>query len=890
MHSGDRTNLILIDANRDYAETVRQALDEERYGYAVTCAHDLGTALEQLAGGSYDSVLLDPALPGSNPLDVISEIRGAVPDVPIVVVTDSRDDRFFTRVMRHGAQDFLAKPQADHDTVARAVRHALERKYAGQALRESEERFRRVFEEGPVGMALIGRDMKLVRVNAAFCSMLGYDQGDLIGLHLDRLMCQDDPREVEHIERTFRGDIPHYQAERRLLRKNGSEVWGLLTASVVRDGGGEPLYGIAMVEDITERRRAEDAVRESHSLLHAVIGGTTDGVYVKDSKGRYLLLNEPAAQILGAPAAEVVGKSDAELLPPEVAEHISESDRKVLKGGETRTFEERIALGDEPRTYLTTKGVYHDESDFVVGLFGIARDITDRKRAEEELRRSESNYRTLVDHAIYGIYRSSPDGRFLAVNPALVSMLGYDSQEELLSINIRELYSDPAERDRLVKLYKRSKRIEGLDVEWQRRDGRRIMVRLSGRPVRSEESGLEGFEMIVEDVTERRLLEAQLRQAQKMEAVGELTGGIAHDLNNVLTIVSANLDLVVDSLPSEQAGLRDDLAETRRAARRGRALIKKLLGFSRRSKLEVKPIDPGQLTADVLGMLRRIVPETIRVDLTVEGAGMVIDADHSAIEQVLINLATNARDAMPNGGDIKIHVSRHRLDESYRLAHPWAKLEECVRVSVSDTGEGMDAQTLQRIFEPFFTTKPHGVGTGLGMSMVYGLVKQHRGFVDVESEPGKGTTVNLLFPVSEDPVPQFVAEEAVEVRSGGSETILLVEDEVPIQRAARRVLEKHGYEVLLADNGEDALEAYRSQRDRIDLVVSDVVMPKLSGAQLYEALRRDGEEPKFLFMSGYSARDVTDSQVLDSSLPFLHKPWSVGELLQKVREVLDSRG
>jgi PAS domain S-box-containing protein len=888
MRNGGSISVLLVDADRDYAEQIREGLSGERYGYVVNHVEALGAALEHLGVEAVDAVVMDPELPDSDTSDAVSMVRTKVPDIPLVVITSLENEQVLTKAMHHGAQDCLSKDQADLHGVARAVRHALERKYAGQALRESEERFRRVFDEGPVGMALVGRGARLVRANAALCQMLGRTREELADLSVREITHGGDSADITQVERVIEGEIPYFQTECRFLRRNGSLVWGMLTASVVRDQNDRLLYGIVMVEDITERRRAEEAVRESHSLLHAVIGGTPDAIYVKDLTGRYLLLNSAAAELLGRSAADIVGKTDYELLPESVASSIRQSDIEVAESGRACTFEESFVVDGDARTYLSTKGVYRDEADNIVGLFGIARDITERTKAEAELRRSEAKYRALVDHAVYGIYSSSLAGRFLSVNRALVSMLGYESEEELLGIRMdSDLYADPSEREQLVAQYLHRDRIEGLEVEWKRRDQTRILVRLSGRLVHGDDGQPEGFEMIVEDVTERRNLETQLRQAQKMEAVGELTGGIAHDLNNVLTIISANLDLIGESLPKGNADLSDDLLQSKEAAQRGRALIRKLLGFSRRSKLEMKPVDVGQLVADLLGMLRRVVPANIEVSLSVVDCDP-IDADSGAIEQMLINLVTNARDAMPEGGAIAITVGPWHMDKLFRAARPWAKLDHCLRLRVEDSGLGMDPQTVERVFEPFFTTKPHGTGTGLGMAMVYGLVKQHGGFVDVSSKAGSGSTIDLYFPFSKGSVAAPIKEQPARPVRGGSECILLVEDEAPIRRVARRVLEKHGYDVVVAVNGNDALARFEERSRKIDLVISDVVMPKLGGAGLYKKLSAGGDPPKILFTSGYTAKDFRTSGAIDPSLPFLHKPWSVNELLDKVREVLDS--
>ncbi len=504
----------------------------------------------------------------------------------------------------------------------------------------------------------------------------------------------------------------------------------------------------------------------------------------------------------------------------------------------------------------------------------------------------EESYRSLTEGALYGIYRSTVDGRFLTVNPALVEMLGYGSRAELLAVDLaRDVYADPDERRNLIEKYRGHGRIEGVEVEWRKKDGSGVLVRLSGRPVRGGAGNLECFEMIAEDVTERRTLEAQLRQSQKMEAVGQLTGGIAHDFNNILTVILANADLLQADLPQGRADLRAVLDETRTAAQRGSDLVRKLLGFSRRGKLEMKSVDLAQLVTDLSGMLRRVLPENVEVNLIANPPIGSALADAGAIEQILLNLATNARDAMPDGGRLTIEVKPDWLDGEYYATHPWVEPGEYVSISVTDTGIGMDEKTRERVFEPFFTTKPIGRGTGLGMAMVYGTVKQHRGHIHLYSEVGTGTTVKVYLPVAQ-PAASQPAESLFEaVPEHGNETILVVEDDLSIGRATRRALENHGYTVLLAADGEEALETVRRcGRCAIDLIITDLVMPKLGGRQLYEALRSAGSNIRVMFASGYSRRDIEECASLDTEVPFLHKPWTLTELLSRVRQALEREG
>jgi PAS domain S-box-containing protein len=508
-----------------------------------------------------------------------------------------------------------------------------------------------------------------------------------------------------------------------------------------------------------------------------------------------------------------------------------------------------------------------------------------RVRAEEALRRSEARYRSLIDNSAFGIFTSTPDGHFLTVNPALVRMLGYDSPQELLALDVdRDVFADPTARRRFIARYAEAPMYR-VEVEWKRKDGSAITVRLNGRAMRSESGEIASFETFAEDVTTREVIEERLRQVQKMEAMGELTGGIAHDFNNLLTIIISNAELLEPALPLEQRG---ELAELKAAARRGAAMIRKLLTFSRKAELAMEQVNMADAVRETTGLLRRFLPESIHLKLDAPEAAAVY-ADPSALEQILINLATNARDAMPSGGTLEITVSRPVLDE-VQLASLGATVAsgEFVCVSVRDTGIGMDERTRQRMFEPFFTTKPPHQGTGLGMAMVYGLIKQHRGLLGVYSEPGKGTTVRVYLPAAGDQRPPAAAESARSLR-GGTETILVVEDEEMIRGSTRRILERLGYRVILAGDGEEALAILRERKERVHLVLSDVVMPRVSGRQLHETIRREGLDVGFMFTSGYAALDARETPTLDPSVPYLPKPWSAMELADSVRDVLDRR-
>jgi PAS domain S-box-containing protein len=636
-----------------------------------------------------------------------------------------------------------------------------------------------------------------------------------------------------------------------------------------------------------DRIRTAAALEASEGRYRQLVESSLGLIATHDLNGVIRSLNPAAARALGLPSPIAgVGRGLVEFLAPAARPPFGDYLSRIEANGLDAGFMRVMTPAGEERVWEYRNTVVREpgREPYVLAH---ARDATERQLAEEALRRSERSYRTLVERAAYGIYRSTPAGRLLAVNPALVRMLGYGSEAELLAVDLaRDVYQDAEERRRLIETHGTAPYVEGIEADWKRKDGSPLRVRLSGTTVRGDTGALEAFEMIVEDVTEQHTLEAQLRQAQKMEAVGQLTGGIAHDFNNLLTVILANADLIAKSLPPEAAELRADVEDLQGAARRGAAMVRKLLAFSRREELRMRPVDLPKLVADLTGMLRRLVPEHITLEARAPAPVAPVLVDPGTVEQILLNLVTNARDAMPSGGMLTIMIAEAVVDKTYLLSHGWGEPGAYVRLSVIDTGIGMDQATLAHVFEPFFTTKPPGIGTGLGMAMVYGLVKQQRGFVEVRSRPGEGTTVEVSLPVASPSSGGAARGDRIDL-PGGSETILLVEDEEGIRRSASRILRRFGYQVLLAADGEEALSIYRRHRADIHLVISDVVMPRLSGTQLYQEVHRDPDPPRFILTSGYTARDVGDRAVLDRAGPLLQKPWTVDDLLRRVREALD---
>ena len=512
-------------------------------------------------------------------------------------------------------------------------------------------------------------------------------------------------------------------------------------------------------------------------------------------------------------------------------------------------------------------------------------DIADRKQAEEELRRSEASFRSLVENAPYGIVRSTLEGRIVMANPAFVRMLGYDSEADLCAHNMRDLYRDPGERQRLVIERWKNSIFRDLQLEWKRKDGRFITVNLTGGPVLAPDGAIDCFEVFAEDITERRLLERQLFQSQKMEAIGRLAGGIAHDFNNLLGVIMGHTELLLEQAAPDSR-LRRSIDAIQGAAERAGALTMQLLAFSRKQIVDPKILDVNLSLRELEKLLRRVIGEDVELILRLQPELRSIRIDPGQFDQILMNLVVNGRDALPRGGKLILETRDVTLDDSYVAAHMGSAAGQFVLLTVSDTGIGMDPETLSRIFEPFFTTKEKGKGTGLGLSTVYGIVKQAGGYIMAYSEPGRGSTFKVYFPSAAGvPAASGSRETSAEV-PGGKETILLVEDETDLRELTRDLLAASGYTVLEAPNPADALRIVADAPPRIDLLLTDVVMPGMDGQELAGRLTARWPGLKVLFMSGYADEVIAHRGVLARGTLLVQKPFARALLLRKIREAL----
>jgi len=550
--------------------------------------------------------------------------------------------------------------------------------------------------------------------------------------------------------------------------------------------------------------------------------------------------------------------------------------------------------GDEPKpserkhlaVELKAMGMYDGPADSkdkkFTGTYGVGRDISARRQAEEALKRSEEKYRTLFEDSRDAVYITTREGKFIEANQSFLDLFGY-SREEIIDLKAQEAYVNPDDRSRFQKEIEQKGSLRDFEVKLRRKDATEMDCLISATVRRADDGSILGYQGIIRDITEKKRLEAQFQAAQRMEAIGTLAGGLAHDFNNILMGIQGNTSLILLNKTSTHPDY-ERLKNIEQGAKTGAELTRQLLGFARGGKYEVKPTALDELierTSDMFGRTKK----EIAIHTKYQKDIWAVEVDQGQIEQVLLNLYVNAWQAMPGGGDLYIETENVTLDEDY--VKPFdVEPGRYVKISVTDTGVGMDEATKQRIFEPFFTTKEMGRGTGLGLASVYGIIRNHGGIINVYSEKGKGTTFEIYLPVSQREL--IKEEELSEELLKGTETILLVDDEDMIIDVGQGMLKALGYTVLVARGGKEAIELYKANRDKIDMVILDMIMPGVGGGETYDRIKEIKPDIKVLLSSGYSINGQAE-EILDRGCDgFIQKPFNMRQFSQKIREILDS--
>jgi len=905
-------------------------------GHHVTAVTNGAEAIERLKSGGFELIISDILMPVMDGFELCRKVKTdeALRRIPFIIYTatytDPKDEAYALKI---GADRFILKPcepevflAAIEETMAAAGRRdiasfqplkeeketyrlyserlvkkledkmmQLEREV--QARREAEkkaktasERWQITFDAMLDPVALLETDGTVRQCNRAFADFLGRDAGALVGQKCYRLIHQTE----DHIQ-----GCPLLRALHSGVRETMELPVGEKTLYVVLDpikASDRQVSGfVHIMRDITERKRVDEELQKSEERFKQIIENAVEWIWELDAQGLYTFASPMVRNILGYRPEEVVGiKHFYDFFHTEDRESLKKAAFEVFEGQRPfREFVNRNVRKDGETVWLSTSGVpFRDEKGKFLGYRGADTDITERKRFEETLRKSEEAYRNLVETARDVIFTLHPDGTFASLNPAFHAITGWSVADWVGKPFSPLIHSD--DLPLAMEKFRRS-----LQEELNEVFELRISTRPSGYVVgefiiapQIQNEKVVNILGIARDITERKRaeqemasLQEQFRQSQKMEAIGRLAGGIAHDFNNLLTVIKGNSQLSLLNL-QEGDPLKANIEEIRGASERASDLIRQLLAFSRKQIMEMQVLDLNLVLNRLDNMLHRVLGEDIElVTILTEGIGKV-KADPGQIEQVIVNLAVNSRDAMPGGGKLTIETANVELDEEYARKHIAVKPGQYVMLSVSDTGIGMTPEVKERVFEPFFTTKEMGKGTGLGLSTVYGIVKQSGGNIWVYSEAGKGTAFKIYLPQVDEPLTELKEVVSKEILQG-DETILIVEDEETVRKLAVRILKSLGYRTLEAPEGGRALILCEEFKEPIHLILTDVVMPGMSGPNLVERLREIHPEIKVLYMSGYTDNAIIHHGVLEEGTNFIQKPFTLENLARKVREVLD---
>jgi PAS domain S-box-containing protein len=762
------------------------------------------------------------------------------------------------------------------------VQDITERKETEHALRESETRYRQLFNHAPAGIYEIDfRTGRFVNVNDVMCAYSGYSREEFAHMGtMDILTPESQQQFLERYVKLLADEPVPEGVEYCIRRKNGDLMWVMLIARYLREGG-RIVGATVVVHDISQRRHSEEALRHSEERYRNILDSIEEGYFEVDLAGNLTFFNRALSQISGYSPQELRGMNNRQLATPESARRMYQIFSSVHRNGQpVRSLEVECLRKDGRRCVFEISAyLIRDPQGQPIGFRGVTRDVSERKRAEEERRKLESIVATSKDIMLF----VDSGYRHQACNESYLLALGR-SREEVIGHTLAEVFGPEYFESRLKEKLDRC--LEGNEIDYQKwvvfpAIGRRYMV-LSGYPFRDEGGKVNGAVLNAHDNTAAKLLEDQLQHAQKMEALGTLAGGVAHNFNNLLMGIQGNASLALLEAGSGQP-VQARLESIVKLVQSGSRLTQQLLGYAREGKYEVRAVNLNQVlqeTAQTFALTRR----DIRVQPELDTRPVDIDADRGQIEQVLLNLFVNAADAMPRGGELRLKTRRvsHQDFSEQRPFHP--KPGDYVLLTVADTGIGMDKAVQERIFEPFFTTKEMGKGTGLGLASVYGVVKGHGGYIEVESQKDVGTEFRIYLPAAQRSA-ELDLESTGHV-AAGSGVLLMVDDEEMVLDVSAQLLRRAGFTVHLARSGAEALDFYRANPGQIDLVILDMVMPGLGGGEVFDRLKQIDPQVRVLLSSGYSMEGQA-AEILERGCDgFIQKPFDMEQLTRKIRLVL----
>jgi two-component system cell cycle sensor histidine kinase/response regulator CckA len=880
--------LHLEDSPRD-AEIVRRKLEVDGVSCDIRLVGGKDDFETALAEKRFDLILLDHNLPGYDGITALKYAQRTRPDMPVILISGTVGDEEAVKCLHIGATDYLLKDRLDR--LAPAVHRAIEEAETRRSRRVAEAALvdlRDALDQHALVAITDGRGI-ITFVNDLFCEVSGYSRLELLGN--DHRMVSSGHHTKEFMRglwstitsgKIWRGEIEN-------KAKDGSFYWLDVTIVPFLNDDGTPRQYMAIRTVITERKAAEQALRNERDRAQRYLD-TAEVILLKlDLEGRVTLINRYGCAVLGWPAEELLGRDWVETcLPPRLRGALGKKFEALLLGDLAIVENAILTRSGEERLVEWRNSLLRDDDGQVSGTLSSGTDVTERNEAVEALRAAEERTQFVLQNAKVGVWDMDytngalrwsgtmeaqyglPSGTFAGTFDAFVQMVHPDDRAVLLDTVGKAMATGSD-----FSVLNRAIWPDGT-VRWLSGAGR-ILHDEGGNPVRGVGISL--------DVTERRILEQQFQQAQKMEAIGQLAGGVAHDFNNLLTVILGFCELSLADLAVDDPR-RADIGEIQRAGTRAVGLTRQLLAFSRKQIIEPTRLDLNVVVADMQAMLRRLIREDVRVLLGLQPDLGAVMADRGEVEQVVMNLAVNARDAMPAGGTLTIETANVDIDAAYAKAHVEVTPGPYVVVTVTDTGTGMTPQVQARLFEPFFTTKEVGKGTGLGMASVYGIMTRSGGGVGVDSELGRGTAFKVYFPrASGEAVPADVPAPVAPPRAV-TQTVLLVEDEEGLRELAKRLLLRQGYTVLVAADAVEAVQLFDANPS-VDVLLTDVVMPDTSGPELVATLVARKPRLKVIYMSGYTDESIVHHGILNAGIAFLHKPFTSVTLADKLRDVLD---
>jgi PAS domain S-box-containing protein len=871
--------ILVVDEEEDYRHHLAGFLRKK--GFAVDEAESAEETVE-MAGAQPDLILLNSNLKGTNGYELCrvlksNERTGRIPIINLTSAQADINDRI--AALTGGADGHLTKGAEESEILA-TVNVMLRLTRAEKKANADAARWHATFDALNDGICIMSRSGLILQCNAAFQNMVQKAEDEIIGKACHKLVHQID----SFIEGCpFEKALITHRRENRLMKLE--KRWFNIIVAPVSDESGEDRHFVHIMSDITDHRLYEERLIENRRLLHDIIDNAMSPIFTVDVEGRFMLVNRKLESMLGAPASEIIGKVREVFIPGEAASEHRNNDLAVIKAGVPLTIEESNPEADGMHVYRSIKFPLVDTEGRIYAIGGISTDITDIRKTEGAMKESEARYRALVDSSADHIFMTDLEGVFLASNDK-VGRFGLSRGADLVGKKLSDFLPEdlvPIYSEKMEQVLSKASAIT-FEYHCDLPGGCRAFFSETLYPIR-QEGRTTAFGGICRDITERRQIEDQLRQAQKMEAIGRLAGGIAHDFNNKLNIIVGYAGLIQDSLTAADP-IKSDIEEILTAGRQSAELTAQLLAFARRQAVEPQALNLNSAVKKSERMLRRLVGEDITVRFNEAEDLWAVMMDPIQIDQILANLAANARDAISGVGCIVIETANVTLDDTYQSLYEDIGPGEYVMLVFSDTGAGIDSDTLLHIFEPFYTTKGEGKGTGLGLSTVYGIVRQNGGFTHVYSEPGEGTVFRIYLPRYKGAF-NVVDDAKAGRRPAGKETVLVVEDDEFILKLTKRILESLGYRVIAFRTPCDAIVMVEKGAEQFSLLITDMIMPIMNGCELRQRLERLRPGFKTLYMSGYTSDVMAFRGMNLDGGKLLSKPFTAETLSQKIREILD---